>query len=222
MEPLTRIFNLSVSTGIVPDKLKIAKVIPIYKKDDAEKFSNYRPVSLLPCFSKILERLVFNRCVEYIDAHEILNEKQFGFRPNHSTYMAIVQLVDKVTNAVEQNETTMGIFLDLSKAFDTIDHNILLYKLEHYGFRGIVLDWFKNYLINRKQFVSFDTSESEQQNIVCGVPQGLYVVCLRDPFWVPYFSFSMLMILLIRLMYLILFFLLMTPLFFTLQYWKPN
>ena len=110
VEPLTRIFNLSISTGIVPDKLKIANVIPIYKKDDAEKFSNYRPVSLLPCFSKILERLVFNRCVEYIDAHEILNEKQFGFRPNHSTYMAVVQLVDKVTNSVEENETTMGIF----------------------------------------------------------------------------------------------------------------
>ena len=121
--------------------------------------------------------------------------------------MAIVQLVDKVTNAVEQNETTMGIFLDLSKAFETIDHNILLYKLKHYGFRGIVLDWFKNYLSNRKQFVSFDTSESEQKI--------LYVVCLRDPFWVPYFSFFLLMILLIGLMYLILFFLLMTPLFFT-------
>ena len=117
--------------------------------------------------------MFFQDSVEYIDAHEILNEKQFGFRPNHSTYMAIVQLVDKVTNAVEQNETTMGIFLDLWKAFD--HHNILLYKLEHYGFRGIVLDWFKNYLSNRKQFVLFDSSESKQK-------KKLYVVCLRDPF----------------------------------------
>ena len=169
---LTMLFNLSITTGIVPEKLKIAKVIPIYKKDDAEKFSNYRPVSLLPCFSKILERLVFNRCVEYIDAHEILNDKQFGFRPNHSTYMAIMQLVDMITSAVERNETTIGIFLDLSKAFDTIDHKILLHKLEHYGFRGVVLEWFKNYLTNRKQYVSYNSCESEQKDITCGVPQG--------------------------------------------------
>ena len=180
------IFNLSISTGIVPEMLKIAKVVPIYKKDDAEKFSNYRPVSLLPCFSKILERLVFNRCVEYIDIHEILNDKQFGFRPNHSTYMAIIQLVDKITNAVERNETTIGFFLDLSKAFDTIDHDILLYKLEHYGFRGIVLEWFKNYLSNRKQYVSYNSCDSELKDIVCGVPQGsilgplLFILYVND------------------------------------------
>ena len=166
--------------------LKIAKVVPIFKKDDAEKFSNYRPVSLLPCFSKILERLVFNKCVQYIDIHEILNDKQFGFRPNHSTYTAIIQLVDKITSAVERNETTIGIFLDLSKAFDTIDHDILLYKLEHYGFRGIVLEWFKNYLSNRKQYVSYNSCDSELKDIVCGVPQGsilgplLFILYVND------------------------------------------
>ena len=85
---------------------------------------------------------MFNRCMDYIDKNSILNEKQFGFRTNHSTYMAIIELVDKVVSAVERNESTLGIFLDISKAFDTIDHDILLYKLEYCGFRGIVLDWF--------------------------------------------------------------------------------
>ena len=139
-------------------------------------------MSLLPCFSKILERLVFNRCIDYINHHEILNDKQFGFRPKHSTYMAIAQLVDKVTNAVEKNETTIGIFLDLSKAFDTIDHKILLHKLEHYGFRGVVLEWFKNYLTNRTQYVAFNNCTSNPENIICGVPLGplLFILYVND------------------------------------------
>ena len=148
--PLADIFNLSLSTGNVPEQLKIAKVIPIYKKENVEIFSNYRLVSVLPCFSKILERLGFDRCMDYINNYNLLNEKQFGFRAKHSTYMAVIELVDKIANAVERNETTVGIFLDLSKAFDTINHDILLYKVEYYGFRGATLDWFKSYLSNRK------------------------------------------------------------------------
>ena len=184
--PLADIFNLSLSTGSVPEQLKIAKVIPIYKKENAEIFSNYRPVSVLPCFSKILERLVFNRCMDYIDKKNLLNEKQFGFRPNHSTYMAIIEVVDKIANAVERNETTVGIFLDLSKAFDTINHDILLYKLEHYGFGGVALDWFKSYLSNRKQFVRYQMHDSNHKIINCGVPQGsilgplLFILYIND------------------------------------------
>ena len=185
-KPLCMIFNCSFNTGVVPEQLKIAKVIPIYKKENAEVLSNYRPVSVLPCFAKILERLMFNRCMDYIDKNDILNEKQFGFRSNHSTNMAIIELVDKVTKAVEKNESTLGIFLDLSKAFDTIDHDILLYKLEYYGFRGIVLDWFISYLKNRKQFVRYQSCDSEYKNIKCGVPQGsilgplLFILYVND------------------------------------------
>ena len=184
--PLTAIFNRSLSTGKVPDSLKIAKVIPIHKKDDKEIFSNYRPVSVLPCFSKILERLIFNRCIEFIENNNILNAKQFGFRAHHSTDMAIMQLVDKINNAVEKNETTIGVYLDLSKAFDTIDHDILLHKLDYYGFRGIVLDWFRDYLSNRTQYVSYNDNKSDLKTILCGVPQGsilgplLFILYIND------------------------------------------
>ena len=181
VHPLTAISNRSLSTGKVPDSLKIAKVIPIHKKDDKEIFSNYRPVSVLPCFSKILEK-----CIEFIENNNILNAKQFGFRAHHSTYMAIMQLVDKINNAVEKNETTIGVHLDLLKAFDTIDHDILLHKLDYYGFRGIVLDWLRDYLSNKTQYVSYNDNKFDLKTILCGVPQGsilgplLFILYIND------------------------------------------
>ena len=91
-------------------------------------------------FFKILERLVFNRCIQYFDTHNILNKQQYGFRANHSTFMTVMQLIDKINHAVEGKKSSIGMFLDILRAFDTIDHNILLYKMDYYGFRGIVYE----------------------------------------------------------------------------------
>ena len=170
--PLSMIFNTSLSTGIVPDDLKIAKVVPIYKKDSPKVFGNYRSVSVLPCFSKILERIVYNRAYDFLSKNDVLYRKQYGFRTNHSTYMAVLDFVDEISKAIDNVMYTIGIFMDPSKAFDTIDHGILLQKLYHYGFRGVSNEWFCNYLNNRKQFVQYNSAKSPTECISCGVPQG--------------------------------------------------
>ena len=169
---MTHIYNQSLLTGIIPDELKIAVVTPIYKSSDKESFNNYEPISVLPCFSKILEKLVYKRIVKFREKQNILSESQYGFRKERSTNPAILELVTKISKAIDDNEFTMGVFLDLSKAFDTVDHVILLQKLEHYGIRGVALDWFKNYLTGRTQFLKYKTTNSNSLSIKCGVPQG--------------------------------------------------
>ena len=170
--PLTHILNISLSEGVFPEELKIANVIPLFKADDPMLFNNYRPVSLLCVLSKVFEKIMYSRLMSFLEFHKILYHKQFGFRKKHSTYMAIMILLDKLINSIENGETVVGVYLDFSKAFDTVVHNILLTKLYHYGIRGNALQWFKSYMSERKQFVSYNGTSSSMKTVCCGVPQG--------------------------------------------------
>ena len=132
--PITSIINLSITSGIVPNQLKIARVIPLFKSGEQDIFTNYRPVSVLPAFSKILERVMYNCLLRFFNAFKILYDNQYGFRKHHSTAYALACLYDKISSAIENKEYIVGIFINLSKAFDTVDHHILISKLEHFFF----------------------------------------------------------------------------------------
>ena len=151
---LLHIFNQSLQSRIFPDQLKIARVTLLFKKESNSELGNYRPISVLPCFSKILEKIMYNRLYKHLKEKDILYKKQFGFQQKHSTEHAILQLIDQVNNSFERNQFTLGIFIDLSKAFDTVDHKILISKLKNYGVRGNNLKLFESYLNNRKQLNS--------------------------------------------------------------------
>ena len=172
IDPIVYICNLSLSAGIFPADMKIAKVIPIYKKDDHSIISNYRPVSILSSFSKILERLVYNRLSLFLSTNNLLNSSQYGFRKNFSTDLALVHLFDRISSSLAQKEHVISVFMDLSKAFDTLDHIILFSKLEHFGVRGSALNWFKSYISNRQQYTCINSVCSHMQSINFGVPQG--------------------------------------------------
>jgi hypothetical protein len=186
LQPLTYICNLSFEKGTVPDMMKISKVIPLFKAGDKSTFTNYRPVALLPQFSKILEKLFCKRLTKFIENHNLLSECQYGFRPKRSTSLAILDLVEELTNALDDNKFTIGVFIDLRKAFDTIDHELLIKKMEYFGIRGVVNNWLSSYLSNRKQYVQINNSSSNLLDMVCGVPQGsvlgpiLFIMYIND------------------------------------------
>jgi len=167
---LTYIFNLSFSAGLVPESLKLAKVIPVFKKGDQTEPGNYRPISLLTIIDKILEKLMCTRLCEFLQKYKILYEFQFGFRKHHFTVLALLEAIDKIYQYIDKHEFVVGIYLNLQKAFDTVNHDILLYKLQNYGIRGVIHQWFGSYLSNRKQFTCIGDTCSHTGRITVGVP----------------------------------------------------
>ena len=172
-EPLSRIINLSFEKGKYFDNLKISKAIPVYKdKGSNLDRGNYRPISLLSNINKIVEKLMYNRLHSFLSKHDCIYTNQFGFRKNHSTIHALISLTEHIRDSLDQNKIACGIFIDLQKAFDTVDHNILLDKLAYYGIRGVANDWFRSYLSNRQQYVSINGHDSNMVVMKYGVPQG--------------------------------------------------
>ncbi|MEE8341005.1 MAG: reverse transcriptase family protein, partial [Candidatus Neomarinimicrobiota bacterium] len=184
--PLTFLINQSLSTGQFPDKLKIAKVTPVYKKDSPNQIDNYRPISLLPAFSKVFERIMHNQLNEYFSSNHLLYDSQYGFRPAHSTELASSELVDRILSIMNSNDIPFSVFMDLSKAFDTLDHHILLEKLRYYGLSDLAMSLLSSYLSDRKQYVVVNDSSSDYSTIVTGVPQGsilgplLFLIYIND------------------------------------------
>ena len=169
---LPRLINRCFSEGYFPSCLKLAKVTPIFKEGNKEVCSNWRPISITSCTAKLIEKLVKKRLLSYLSKHDILTDGQFGYRSQHSTTHAILNISDNILSNFDNKKHTVSIFLDLSKGFDCVDHNILLKKLKHYGIRGIALKFFESYLTNRVQQTLVNGVLSDFLVVVCGVPQG--------------------------------------------------
>ena len=183
---LSKLINLCFETGEFPRMLKLAKVIPLHKKDSVLNFLNYRPISLLSVFSKIYEKTIYVRIYSYLVKYNMIYSKQFGFRGNHSVNHAITSFTEHIRSLLDNGEYVCGVFVDLEKAFDTVHHDILCEKLKFYGLRGNINNLLKSYLSDRKQFVSINGFDSEVKDVTCGVPQGsslgplLFLIYIND------------------------------------------
>lgn len=170
--PLHHIINQSLRSSTVPNAWKQAKIVPLFKSGDTNKPENYRPISVLPILSKLLEKAVHTQLMEFLENEKLLNDSQFGYRAKRSTHLATTLLVDEVRQAAENGKLVGALFLDLSKAFDTISHDVVLRKLSSYGVDNVELLWFTDYLFNRSQVVEVGNRTSASFNVVSGVPQG--------------------------------------------------
>ena len=171
--PITHLMNCSLKEGICPDGSKLSRVIPVYKlKGQKNLYTNYRPISLIPALSKVMEKLIYDKLADFLIRYNILFKSQYGFRRMHCTSHAIMDFLKTTEHSLENDNFALGIFLDLSKAFDTLDHEVLINKLEHCGIRGKVLEWITSYLKNREQYTDFEGIESSRKPVTAGVPQG--------------------------------------------------
>ena len=174
-EQLAYLFNLSLSSGVFPSLLKIAKVVPVHKNDSKLDCRNYRPISLLSNIEKIFEKLMYKLVYQFLTENSIY-DFQFGFRQNFSKAHALINLTENIRQALGEGYIGCGIFLDLQKAFGTVDHEIILAKLNHYGIRGVSNDWFRSYFSDRQQYVSINGYDSGLTKLNYGVPQGSVLV----------------------------------------------
>jgi len=171
-KPLTKIFNTSIQTGQFPAKLKTSKIVPIYKSNDEMDPNNYRPIALLSVFNRLFEKLMYNRLSNYIDVNNLLINEQYGFRTSHSTSHAILDIITTIQRNMDNKLFSCAVFIDFQKAFDTVDHSILISKLHFYGIRGYINDWFKSYLHKRSQTTAINNYISNKEFNYHGVPQG--------------------------------------------------
>ena len=169
---MTFLINMSMQTGLVPSDWKIAKVIPVFKSGNKSELDNYRPISVLPILSKLLEKFVHKQLIDHLEKNCMLFNFQFGFRSKRSTELAVTLLTDYIRNEADKGSLTGAVFIDLSKAFDTVSHSSLLDKLPSFGIYGTELNWFTDYLFNRSQFVQNNGCTSDVTSVFCGVPQG--------------------------------------------------
>ena len=183
---LAELFNMCLSAGIFPDCLKTAEIVPIHKGGKRDITTNYRPISLLPQIGKIFEKIIASRMTSFIDKHKLLVQNQYGFRKHYSTELAVTEVHNKLLQNFEEKKHTCAIFLDLAKAFDSVDHGILLNKLEKLGIRGLGLSLLKSYLTGRLHYVKTNDAVSEMKVLNIGVPQGsvlgplLFLIFIND------------------------------------------